>query len=187
MKAIKYAILACLLATPALAVSSDGYVEQPIVDPQAPVHIPRFKGDYSDYDTVEVLCSSDASGDYISTALCTLTNDLARGRGRDVGLRVVPSSGRDRNDSFTLYVHIASAGLAPRAISVRVEASRYYQGAIDREAGHNEPASAPRRGKLVMFEETITGVGQGDSLEMSMRSNLQRVLNGFFDKVEAQR
>jgi hypothetical protein len=38
-----------------------------------------------------------------------------------------------------------------------------------------------------MYEETITGVGHGDNLEMNMRANLKKVLNGFFAKVEGQR
>lgn len=187
MKPTKLALLGCFLAAPAFAVSSNGYVQQQGQDPQAPVHTPRQKGDFSDFDTVEVLCSADTSGDYIATALCTLTNDIARDKGRDAGLRVVPGGGRERSDSFTLFVRVSSAGTAPRAVSVRVEASRYYERAIDQEAGHNEPASFPRRGKLVMYEETVTGVGQGDNLEMNMRANLKKVLNGFFVRLEGQR
>jgi hypothetical protein len=87
MKPTKLALLGCFLAAPAFAVSSNGYVQQQGQDPQAPVHTPRQKGDFSDFDTVEVLCSADTSGDYIATALCTLTNDIARDKGRDVGLK----------------------------------------------------------------------------------------------------
>lgn len=176
-----------LITAPACAVSAtddQGYVAE---DPQAPVSIPRYKGNFADFDSVEVLCSSDTSGDYISTALCTLANDVARDKGRDARLRVYPSGGRERNDSFTLYIRITSAGVAPRATSVRVEASRYYEAAVDRDAGHREAASFPRRGKLVMFEETMTGVGSGDNLEMNLRAHLQAVLNRFFARVAKDR
>lgn len=175
------------MTAPSYAVSASDDRGYGVQDPQAPVSIPRYKGDFSDFESVEVLCSSDTSGDYISTALCTLANDVARDKGRDVRLRVYPSGGEERKDSFTLYVRITSAGIAPRATSVRVEASRYYEAAVDREAGYRDPAFFPRRGKLVMFEETITGVGSGDNLEMNLRAHLQAILNRFFARVARDR
>lgn len=150
-------------------------------DPQAPVEISRYRGDLTDFDTVETHCYSTTAGDYISTSLCTAADNEIRSRALRNGLKVRLSGGSPDSKAFTMYVHISSAGVAPRGISVRVEASRYYEAAVDQKAGYRDPASTPRRGKLVFFEETITGVGQGDNLEEAMRLRLRRVIQGFFD------
>lgn len=150
-------------------------------DPQAPVEIPRFNGNMKDFEEVEFLCYSQAAGDYISTALCEAADNEARKAARDNDLRFRVSGGREDAKSFTLYVYITSAGVAPRAMSIRVEASKFMKEAVDKEASYLDPASAGRTGKLVMFENTITGVGYRDNLESQLRHDLRRVIRDFFE------
>lgn len=175
MKLPSLVALGLLVAMPAMA----QYNPSPN-DPQAPVEIARYGGNLKDFRTIEIHCYSETAGDYISNALCTAADTEIRARALQNGLRVRESGGEEADDAFTLYVHITSAGIAPRGISVRVEASRYYQAAVDQNASYRDAAAHPRRGKLVMYEETITGVGQGDTLEEAMRQRLRRVIQNFF-------
>lgn len=156
-------------------------------DPQAPVVLERFQGTAADFRTVQLFCASDTAGDYISNALCTVADTEVRKGARDLGINFRSGSDREDGETFTVYVHITSAGTAPRGMSVRVEASRYYGEAIDQAAPHRSPAAFPRSGKLVFFEETITGVGQGDSLEEPLRRRLRTVVGGFFRNLERSR
>lgn len=149
-------------------------------DPQAPVELPRYQGKLSDFEKVELLCTSDTSGDYISTSLCTAADVETRSLAQRYHLDVKQSSGNEDDRAFTLYVHITSAGTAPRGMSVHVEASRYMREAVDQRAGHAMPMAFPRAGKLVMYQETITGVGQGDSLEEPLRRRLRGLIRQFF-------
>jgi len=149
-------------------------------DPQAPVELQRYKGEMTDFEKVEFLCYSTTSGDYISTALCTAAEVEANKQAREYRLGFSKSGGNEDPKAFTLYVHITSAGTVPRGMSVRVEASRYYEQAIDQRAGYRDPANTGRSGKLVFFEETITGVGQGDNLEYQLRRRVKALIEKFF-------
>lgn len=149
-------------------------------DPQAPVEIARFKGDLSDFGTVEILCNSDSAGDYLSTALCTAADNEIRTLAQRYHLNIRQGGGNEGDDSFTFFIRITSAGQFPRAVAVQVEASRYMKEAVDQSAGYRDPAAFRRPGKLVMYQETITGVGQGDGLEGRMRLQLRRVIQAFF-------
>jgi hypothetical protein len=182
MKLPSFFLLALLLAVPAFA----QYMPSPS-DPQAPVEIEKYRGNFADFEHVQFLCSSDTSGDYISNALCTAAENAVRSGARDAGLSFREGTNRESDDTFMIYVQITSAGTAPRGMAVRLEASRYYEKAIDRAVRSTTPAFHPRPGKLVMWEETITGVGQGDSLEDPMRRRVRHLLQGFFTMVERQK
>lgn len=149
-------------------------------DPQAPVEMDHYRGDLRDFTKVEFLCyASDA--DYITTAICTAAENEANAQAREHRLAFTKATGGHSDDkAFTLYVHITSAGAAPRGMAVRVEASRYYVEAVDQRAGHRDPAAFARSGKLVFFEETTTGVGRGDNLELQLRQRVQGIVQKLF-------
>lgn len=171
-------ILALLMASPALA----QYNPSP-ADPQAPVTIPRFAGTLKDFSTIEFLCTSEASGDYVSTGICAAAEAAVRDYAGGLRMSVVPAAGRSKDDSFVIFVRVTSAGTVPRGMAVSIEASRYMEAAIDKSAGFNEPAIFPRRGKLVFWQETATGVGQGDRLEMQLRRRVQGLVRLLFSQI----
>jgi hypothetical protein len=70
---------------------------------------------------------------------------------------------------------------------VQVEASRYYNEAVDKAEDPDSPAGFPRRGKLVFFEDTITGVGAGDSLENGIRAGMRHVMHKLFSEIARDR
>ena len=170
-------LLALLLLT---AIPAQAQLNPSPNDPQAPVTLPAFSGKATDFSRIEFLCASETDGDYISTAICTAAETETRSQARRRGIDVFNSNGGEDDKAFTIFVQITSAGRVPRGMSVRVEASRYYEKAIDQEAGYNEPAAFPRRGKLVFYDETITGVGQGDSLEEPLRRRARQLVQNFF-------
>lgn len=171
-------LLALLMASPALA-----QLNPSPNDPQAPVTIPRFSGTLKDFSTIEFLCTSEASGDYVSTGICAAAEGAVRDYAGDLRMSVVPSAGRNKDDSFIIYIRVTSAGTAPRGMAVTIEASRYMEAAIDKNARNSDPASSPRRGKLVFWQETATGVGQGDRLEMQLRRRVQSLVRLLFSQI----
>lgn len=175
MKRLSFLVALLLAAVPAYAQYNPS-----ANDPQAPVDAPRYHGKMSDFEKVELLCVSDTSGDYISTALCTAADVEIRSLAQRYHFDVKQSSGSEDDRAFTFYIHITSAGTAPRGMSVQVEASRYMREAVDRRAAHNMPMAFPREGKLVMYQEVITGVGQGDSLEEPLRRRLRGLIRAYF-------
>ncbi len=177
MKRLSF-LVALVLAVPALAQTAD---------PQAAVPTSYFKGKLSDFDKVQILCSGDESGDLLTNALCAVVDTEVRTGARDAGMDVVVGNPKEKGDSFTIFARVHSAGKYPRAVSVRVEASRYYEAAVDKDARYATAATAERSGKLVMWEETITGVGGGDALEMPMRKRLREVLRALFKDIERDR
>ena len=152
-------------------------------DPQAPVKLPRFNGSFADFRRVDFVCRSDSSGDYISNAICTVAQNTAHSAALDSDLRFGSDLRNGGNDGFVLLVRVTSSGVAPRAVSVLVQASRYYESAVDKDAPFETAAAWPRHGKLVMYEEIITGVGQGDTLENGMRVGVRRVIQGLFARI----
>lgn len=182
MRLLSFFVLVLLLAVPASA----QYMPSPS-DPQAPVDVPRYRGNFSDFAYVQFLCSSETSGDYIATALCTAAENAVRSGARDAGFSFREGSNRDPDDTFTIYIRITSAGRVPRAVAVQLEASRYYEKAMDRAVRSSTPAFFPRAGKLVMWEDTITGIGQGDNLEYQLRRQVAAVLDGFFSMAKQQK
>ena len=182
MKLLNILAIVSLLATPAYA----QYNPSPN-DPQAPVDVPRYHGTLADFDKVQLLCASDTGGDYISNALCTVADTEVRAGARQVGMSFVAGSNREEDDTFMIYVHITSAGRVPRGMSVHVEASRYYSEAVDRSARNSTAAAFRRAGKMVFWEDNITGVGQGDSLEEPMRRRLRQLIQQLFKQIEDQK
>lgn len=140
----------------------------------------RYKGLLSDFKKVQVLCLTDRGGDYLMAALCAATESEVRSAARAADLDVVPGYKPDEDDAFTVFVSVTSAGDARRAVAVRVEASREYEKAIDNAADGRDPASYPRKGRLVMFEDTITSFGLGETLESQLRANLKGVIRKLF-------
>ena len=172
-------LLALLMASPALAQLSPSPN-----DPQAPVSIPRFSGTLKDFSEIEFICSSEASGDYVSVGICAAAEGAVRDYANKLRMSVVPSSGRNKDGSFVVYVRITSAGTVPRGMAVTIEASRYMEAAVDKSVRNSDPASFPRRGKLVFWQESATGVGQGDRLEMQLRRRVQSLVRQLFSHIE---
>lgn len=179
MQLLKLVLCLVVITSPALA----QYSPSPN-DPQAPVETPRYKGRVTDFPKMRFLCNADTSGDYIATAVCSTGEIEARTQARYLDFDMDMLSGRDNDNSIILYVHVTSAGRAPRATSIHFELSRTVDGGVDSEADRNSPAAFPRRGKLVIYEDTITAIGQGDSLEEALRRSLQVQLRKMFRMIK---
>jgi hypothetical protein len=146
----------------------------------------RYNGTLSDFKKVQVLCLTNGSGDYLMAAICAAADSAVRSYAHGTGFEVEPGYMPDRDDAFTIYVSAMSAGDARRAVSVRIEASREYAKAIDTEASGRDPAAYPRKGRLVMFEDSITAYGLGDTLESNVRRNLKGIIESLFLRIRRE-
>jgi hypothetical protein len=147
----------------------------------------RYKGNLGDFEKVQILCLTDRGGDYLMAALCAATESEVRTSARRADIDVKPGYSIDKGDMFTVYVNITSAGTTPRAVAVRVEASREYLAAIDTEADGRSPAGSARKGRLVMFEDTITSYGMGDTMERQLRAGLKQTIRRLFDQIKQEK
>lgn len=155
-------------------------------DPQAPVDLPVFHGTFADFKRVDFVCNAETSGDYATESICNIARNTTRSGALDSGLDFGEDVRGDNDDGFVVLVRLTSSGTVPRALSALVQASRYYAGALDKEGRYNTPATWPRRGKLVMYEEIVTGVGQGDSLENGMRVGVRRQIQALFARIRQE-
>ncbi len=180
-------VFSVVLVTGLLLASTAGAQFNPSPnDPQAPVDLPSFHGNFADFKRVDFVCNADTSGDYATESICTVARNTTRSGALDSGMDFGEDLHRDNDDGFVVQVRITSSGTVPRAMSVLVQASRYYAGAQDKEGHYNTPATWPRRGKLVMYEEIVTGVGAGDSLENGMRVGVRRLIQSLFARIRQE-
>ncbi len=152
-------------------------------DPQAPVTSGNKNGSLADFDRVDFFCRSDSGRDYTVESICMVARNTTMSGASELGLRYGDDPTLNSENGFVLLVRITSSGKVPRAISAMIQASRYYDQAVDLKAPHASAAAVSRRGKLVMYEEIITGVGQGDGLENAMRVSVRRVIQGLFARI----
>lgn len=174
----------CLLLLWALPVQAQTYSPTPYADPQAPVQTQRSHGTLADFGNIHFVCRSDTSGDYASSGICTVARHDAHSAAMDLGLNLDDNTAREDPEGMVLYLHISSSGNVPRAMAVQIQLYRRYEEAVDKAAGNNDPAATPRQGKLVFYEETVTGAGVGDDLEGAMRGGVRAVLSSMFAKIQ---
>jgi len=154
----------------------------------APADAPVFRGTIRDFKTVHFSCTSDTKGDYLSSNICTMADMRVRELARDARLNFKPA-GKEDHDGFTLSVKMQSNGITvPRAVTVRVEASRLYDGAIDTRESYVYPAAGPRAGRLVFWETTFTAVSgsHNGNLDSAIREYLRGMLKRFFSFYQDQ-
>lgn len=178
MKRLNLLLFVLFLAAPALAQNAPP--DNPN-DPQAPVHVPRYHGTINDFTKMHFICTSDASGDYLSSNACATAESQARRGANDADFDI-ESGGRESDKGFTLSVEITSSGKLPRAVAVYVQASRRYKGAVDMESSSTDPAREPHSGKLVFWEKKILAVSNsyGDDLDDAVRIAINGVIKQFF-------
>jgi len=144
---------------------------------------PSFRGSMGDFKTMHFTCISDASGDYLSSNICAMAKMRAQEIARDLRM-AFRDGGKEDHDGFTLSVRLQSTGVkTPRAVTVRMEASRLYKAAVDNAEAASYPASTGRAGRLVFWDSSITAVSNSynGNLDDAIRQYLRGMLKRFFD------
>lgn len=145
----------------------------------------RYNGSLRDFKRIYLVCASSDPTHQLSANICAMADAEARMAARSIGFQVEQGN-VERDDGFTLAIRVDLAQNVQTAAAVYLEASRFYDKAIDKEASLTSPSAYPRRGKIVMYQKSFISFGRGDLLDDSVREKLRAQIRQFFNQLERQ-